>query len=577
MKKLLFIVMAGVLLFSCSSPSHDLLIANVNVIDVVSGEVLPNRTVGINGEEITAIYTKAIKPKESTEVVDGTGKYLIPGLWDMHVHNNWNYEDTNELLLANGVTGAREMWGDMAFRQKMDEDRASGKPIIDIYSAGVLTDGAPRIWPGSAEVTTPEESEALVRCQVAQGADFIKVFSNLDSACFFTIAKVATQLDVPFSGHVPRMVPIADALDAGMLTSEHLLGLTDLGYSEQAMKYRDSLYDAGNQAEAIRWGFESFDLEVLNEKLQSLDLSAHWFSPTMVTNRGVRFMQDSVFTADPRVSYLPDYMTADWKPIGTMGSQRRMQSLAEMKQLYEREVRILKSLIENNAQIIAGTDYPNPWAFPGFSMHDELEIYVQAGMTPLQALQTATLNPAKVMKNNRIGSIHEGKVASLVLLNSNPLEDINAIREIETVVLRGKVFDRSALDEMLAHAKEKAALPNIYHLIMALQSEGNMPGDLLALESKLDSLSEKYNLSGLEFMVNDIGYNYLGGADFENAMQVLELNTRLYPHNQNVWDSYAEGLLMQGDTVHALQYYQKALDCYPCNLDIEKKLKAIQP
>jgi Tfp pilus assembly protein PilF len=104
-----------------------------------------------------------------------------------------------------------------------------------------------------------------------------------------------------------------------------------------------------------------------------------------------------------------------------------------------------------------------------------------------------------------------------------------------------------------------------------------MPGDLLALESKLDSLSEKYNLSGLEFMLNDIGYNYLGVADFENAMQVLELNTRLYPHNQNVWDSYAEVFLVQMDTTNAIQYYQKALDCYPCNLDIEKKLKALQP
>ncbi|EOZ96981.1 amidohydrolase [Indibacter alkaliphilus LW1] len=89
------------------------------MIDVVTGEVLPNRTVAIDGDEITAIYTKIIKPQAGTEVVDGTGKYLIPGLWDMHVHNNWNYEDTNDLLVANGVVGAREMWGDMEIRKKM--------------------------------------------------------------------------------------------------------------------------------------------------------------------------------------------------------------------------------------------------------------------------------------------------------------------------------------------------------------------------------------------------------------------------------------------------------------------------
>lgn len=577
MKKLALFTLLGWIIFACSSPSHDLLIANVNVIDVVTGEVLPNRTVAIDGDEITAIYTKTIKPQEGTEVIDGTGKYLIPGLWDMHVHNNWNYEDTNDLLVANGVVGAREMWGDMAIRRKMDEERASGKPIIDIYSAGVLTDGAPRIWPGSAEVTTPEEAEALVRCQVAQGAEFIKVYSRLDSACFFTIGKTATELGLPFSGHVPNMVRIADALNTGMLTSEHLYGLQELGFSDQVIKQRDSLSNVGNQAQALRVGLEFFDLEVLNEKLQKLDLSKHWFSPTMVTNRGVRSMQDSVFTSDPRVSFLPDYMTEDWKPRRTMGSQRMMPSLEIMQQLYQNDFQILTILIENKAQIIAGTDYPNPWAFPGFSMHDELEIYVQAGMTPLQALQTATLNPAKVMKNDRIGSVEKGKLASLVLLNSNPLDDINALRSIESVILRGKVFNRSALDHMLDKTKKRAAMPNLYSFMEELQAGGNLPGSLLELENNYDSLSEKYHMAGLEWLINAEGYKFLGENDFENAIQVLELNTRLYPYSQNVWDSYAEAFLMQGDTAKAITYYQKALDIYPCNQEIEKRLLALNP
>ncbi|WP_009034508.1 amidohydrolase [Indibacter alkaliphilus] len=119
MKKLSLFALLGWIFLACSSPSHELLLSNVNVIDVVTGEVLPNRTVAIDGDEITAIYTKIIKPQAGTEVVDGTGKYLIPGLWDMHVHNNWNYEDTNDLLVANGVVGAREMWGDMEIRKKM--------------------------------------------------------------------------------------------------------------------------------------------------------------------------------------------------------------------------------------------------------------------------------------------------------------------------------------------------------------------------------------------------------------------------------------------------------------------------
>lgn len=574
MKKLTLFTLLGWIIFACSSPSHDLLISNVNVIDVVTGEVLPDRTVAIDGDEITAIYAKNIMPREGTEVVDGTGKYLIPGLWDMHVHNNWNYEDTNDLMLANGITGAREMWGEMAIRKKMDEERASGKPIIDIYSAGVLTDGAPKIWPSSAEVTTPEEAEALVRCQVAQGAEFIKVYSRLDSACFFTIGKTATELGVPFSGHVPNAVLIFDALAAGMHTSEHLLGLNKLGYSEHELKEVDSLFEVGNQFESYRRGLKYFDSSVMNEKLQKLDLSKHWFSPTMVTNRGVRSMQDSVFTSDPRVSYLPNYMTEDWKPRRTMGSQRMMPSLELMQQLYQNDFQILTILIESKAQIIAGTDYPNPWAFPGFSMHDELEIYVQAGMTPLQALQTATLNPAKVMKNDRIGSVEKGKLASLVLLKSNPLDDINAIREIESVVLRGKVFDRSALDEMLQETKNRASLPS---LMEWFQPGQDMPQALLAFENQLDSMATKYNLSGLEFLINYVGYNLLGENALDQAMEIFALNTRMHPHSQNVWDSYAEGFLMQGDTTRAIQYYQKALDIYPCNQGIEKRLIALIP
>lgn len=574
MRTFIFHLLVGALLLSCSSPSHDLLITNVNVIDVVTGEVFPNRTVAIDGDKITAIYTKTINPQAGTEVIDGTDKFLIPGLWDMHVHNNWNYEDTNDLLVANGVVGAREMWGNMAIRKKMDEERTSGKPIIDIYSAGVLTDGAPKIWPSSAEVTTPEEAEALVRCQVAQGADFIKVYSLLDSACFFTIGKTATELGVPFSGHVPDAVSIIDALAAGMLTSEHLYGLQELGYSDRKLKEVDSLFEVGNRIEALQKGLKFFDLSAMKEKLQKLDLSKHWFSPTMVTNRGVRSMQDSVFTSDPRISYLPNYMTEDWKPRRTMGSQRMMPSLALMQQLYQNDFQILTILIESKAQIIAGTDYPNPWAFPGFSMHDELEIYVQAGMTPLQALQTATLNPAKVMNNDRIGSVEKGRLASLVLLNSNPLDDINAIREIESVVLRGKVFDRSALDEILQEAKNRAELPSLMEWFQTVQ---DVPQALLALENKLDSMSTKYHLSGLEFLINYVGYNLLGENDLDQAMEIFALNTRMHPHSQNVWDSYAEIFLMQGDTANAIQYYQKALDIYPCNQEVEKRLLALIP
>lgn len=565
-----------VLIFSCSAPDHDLLITNVNITDVETGEILGNRTVAIDGDSISAIYSKSIKTGKQTEVVDGAGKYLIPGLWDMHIHNNWNYEDCNDLMLANGITGGREMWGNMSTRRKMKEEIAAGKPIIDIYSAGVLTDGAPKLWPGSAEVTTPEEAEALVRCQVQEGADFIKTYSMLDSACFFAIGKTATELGVPFAGHVPNEIAIDKAIAAGMLTSEHLYGLTDMALSDDERKKFMQLNLESKWSEGYNFFTENFNDSLLDSSIEKMVKANHWFSPTMVTLRGYKHMYDSTFTSDPRFDDLPAYLTEGWKPIKTMEAEKMTPDPALIKDSYQIDLRILKALIRNDAKIIAGTDYPNPWAFPGSSMPDELEIYVNAGMTPLEALQTATINPAKVMQNQKIGRIKIGNLASLVLLNSNPLEDINAIRDIESVILRGKAFNRLALNDMVTNAKRKAAQPNADELIEDLKEIGNLPESLLALENHLDSVANKYHLSLLESSINSLGNKYLGEKEYTNALKVFELNTRLYPQSQKAWVRYAEGFLAQGDTLLALLNFQKALDIYPCNQDLEKRFITVR-
>ncbi|MCC5929271.1 MAG: amidohydrolase family protein [Cyclobacteriaceae bacterium] len=285
----------------------------------------------------------------------------------------------------------------------------------------------------------------------------------------------------------------------------------------------------------------------------------------------------TVLTADERLEYLPAYMTGGWKPRMAMGSQMMMPEPDFLKDAFQVDMRVLKALVRTNAQIIAGTDYPNPWAFPGFSLHDELEIYVQAGMSPLQALQTATINPSIVMNNQKIGRVEKGALASLVLLNTNPLEDINAVRDIESVILRGRAFHRDELNAMLAKAKRKVALPDARKLIEDMEARGNFPESLLALQNQLDSLAEKYHLSGLEMTINRLGYRYLRVQDFESALKVFELNTRLYSHSQNVWDSYAEGFLTQGDTAQAIIYYQKALDIYPCSPEVERRLLALNP
>jgi len=575
MKKLALLISIAAFAVSCNSPNHDLLIANVNVIDVVTGEVLPNRTVAIDGDSITAIYTKTIKPGKETEVVDGSGKYLIPGLWDMHVHNNWNYEDNNGLLLANGVTGAREMWGDMVIKKKMEEERTSGIPIIDIYSAGVIIDGAPRIWPTSDEVISPEEATALVKCQVEQGADFIKIYSLLDRACFDAIAQTSKELGVPFAGHVPRKIHIREAAAAGMQTMEHLFGIEELAAHDSIIAQSKEMKKTSSSIAATHHIYSHLDTKLLDASLIELQKSNVWMSPTMTAARGQYLKYNKDFISDKRVEYLPGDMIFEWNPYLQIGPKPDSIEIAKREDLWKFQFEMLKALVRTNTPILAGTDYPNPWAFPGFSLHDELEMYVEAGMSPLQALQTATLNPSKLMKNEKIGTVEKGNLASLVLLNQNPLEDINAVRAIESVVLRGKIYKRDALDSMLENTKRRAGLPDASVLIEKLKEEGNLPNSLMGLSNELETLGDTYNLMSLGWEIYGLAMSYLSNQEYENAFLVLQSNTQIYPNDQYAWSSYADGFLTQGDTLNAVQYYQKALDIYPCNLDIQKKLTEI--
>ncbi len=575
MKNTSFLIILCLVIQSCTEPHHDLLITNINVIDVATGEVLPNRIVAIDGDSITAIYSKTIKPGKETEVVDGSGKYLIPGLWDMHVHNNWNYEDTNDLWLANGVTGAREMWGDMVIKKKMEQERTSGIPIIDIYSAGVIIDGAPRIWPTSDEVISPEEATALVKCQVEQGADFIKIYSLLDRACFDAIAQTSKELGLPFAGHVPRQIHIREAAAAGMQTMEHLFGLEELAAHDTIIAQSKEMKNSFSSIAATHHIFSHLDTNLLDASLLELQKSGVWMSPTMTAAKGQYLKYNKDFISDKRVEYLPGDMIFEWNPYAQFGPKPDSLGLAKREDLWKFQFEMLKALVRTNTPIIAGTDYPNPWAFPGFSLHDELEMYVEAGMSPLQALQTATLNPSKLMKNEKIGTVKKGNLASLVLLNQNPLEDINAVRAIESVVLRGKIYKRDALDSMLENTKRRAGLPDASVLIEKLREEGNLPNSLMGLSSELETLGDTYNLMSLGWEIYGLAMSYMNNQEFENAFLILQSITQLYPNDQYAWSSYADGFLTQGDTLNAVQYYQKALDIYPCNLDIQKKITEI--
>jgi imidazolonepropionase-like amidohydrolase len=197
--------------------------------------------------------------------------------------------------------------------------------------------------------------------------------------------------------------------------------------------------------------------------LETLARNRTWQVPTLVLNRGLAYLNDPAFEADPRLEYMPPAWRDSWLPENDPYLLSTEEGYQLRRQHHARKLEITGLAAQAGVGIMAGSDTPNAFVFPGFALHDELALLVEAGLTPLQALQAATLNPARYLEaTDSLGTIEAGKVADLVLLDANPLEDISNTRRISAVVLNGRYLDRRALDELLLRAKEKAnqsALP----------------------------------------------------------------------------------------------------------------------
>lgn len=429
-------------LMSFYSHKHECLITNVNIVDIKTGEIFKNKTIAIDNNHITAIYDKEILGSDSTLIIDGRGKYLIPGLWDMHAHYKWSHVDLDPLLIANGITGVREMWGDMpAFVEIPKRSQQEGLVSPYIYLSGDLIDGDPPSFPaGCIVVTTPDEAINAVHKQLDKNVDFIKVYSSLSEECFMAIAKEARKNNIPFAGHVPYRISIFKAIEAGMASSEHLYGFLNVC----------STIDSSNEALLSTFSEKRFD-----SICSVLAKSNLWLCPTLTVNRAMSYLNDSIFINDNRKEYLPAYVLEIWKQKLNPYSISQIDNFANSSRgRYLFELSLIGKMNSKGVKFIAGTDFPNPYVFPGFSLHDELLLMVKGGMPTLEALRSATINPAIFMnKTDDFGSVEVGKLASLVLLNKNPLENIENTKTIETVFVGGKIYSRKALDLMLEEAK----------------------------------------------------------------------------------------------------------------------------
>jgi ketosteroid isomerase-like protein len=446
---------------STSASQLEILITHVTVIDTDTGKEATDQTVTISGGKIADVAkSRNFAASPSTRTVDGRGKYLIPGLWDMHVHGT-KFDSTLPLYIANGVTGVREMFGPPDANKFRAELAAKHLIAPHIYMASPIVDGKPAIVPNSIEVTTAEEGRRAVDEQKQRGADFIKVYSLLSREAYFAIIDEARRQNIPVAGHVPSSVSVWEATAAKQRTIEHLFGV-ELGCSSREKDLRPKFLAANpfkDEWDALlleTW--QSYSDSRCKALFAELKKNGTWPVPTLAVRHAFGMLNDPKFTSDNRLRYFSGEFR-DWIS-GKFDSRMKDSSASDfavIRETYSEESRVTGEMFRAGVPMLAGTDVGNPFCFPGFSLHDELALLVESGVSPIGALQMATRNPAIFMNaTDKYGSVTPGKVADLVLLDADPLLDIHNTTKISEVFLDGKEHDRAALDQILASAERSA-------------------------------------------------------------------------------------------------------------------------
>jgi hypothetical protein len=427
-----------------------LVLVNLTIIDVTGGPAKPNMTVVIHGNHITDLgeLTKVAFPI-GARIIDARGKYLIPGLWDMHVH--WYIRDTLTLFTANGVTGIRQMFGNSNLLRWRDEIANGSLQGPRMIVASPIIDGPQPFWDNS--IIASNEAEGRQAVITAKQWDFAKVYFLLPRAAYFGIADEARKQGLSFEGHVPFAVSAAEASDAGQKSIEHSTGIL-LACSDKEAELRNELVNARFPLARSRVELkaaETFSAEKEAELLARFVRNGTWQCPTFTVRRSNAYTDDLNFRNDERTRYIPRQILEGW---AEQIANRSEESYAIAKILFQKELGLIGDMRRAGVPLLAGTDARNPFCFPGFSLHDELALLVEAGLTPTESLRAATLNPAKFFGLDQIlGTIEKGKLADLVLLGANPLEDIRNTQRIDAVIMNGRFYDRKELDMMLAQAQ----------------------------------------------------------------------------------------------------------------------------
>ncbi|MBK8250156.1 MAG: amidohydrolase family protein [Gemmatimonadetes bacterium] len=511
-----------------SSSDADLVVRGTTVVDVVAGRTIVNRDVLLKGDRIVDVVPSGrVAVPGSARVLDGRGRFVIPGLWDMHAHLFFQLDPVRQqlpLFTAHGVTGIRVMntpmlTGALARYREVQAQIANGTLVgprvlaVGSWSVNGAA-GVPDAMPAYYKTRTEEEGRQLARRIKDLGYDFIKIYNGIPREGYVGLTDEARRLGIPFAGHEPAPMSAIELSNAGQRSIEHSrIFLLNCWPGADSMRQR--LQTAHHTVIRQRM-VDEYSPTTCAEVFRTFAKNGTYITPTHVTRKMDAFADDGMFRADPRMRFIPVRQQMGWytDANGMVAADPSPAGRKGFMDFYQKGLTLTAAAHRAGVPIMLGTDAGDSFVIPGASVHDELGELVKAGLSPAEALRAATLSGATFLgRTAEFGSVQAGRAADLVLLDANPLADITNTRRIRTVIRGGRVFERAALDSMLASVESTIKIDAQNALWIA-----SVSGDTAAI---VRALANGARIDSIDFVGNRRPLNYAAGGNHAAAVRVL--------------------------------------------------------